>query len=246
MRLEKTLEPAAFDALRARLLSTAEGRTAFETLLTGGERRLSTIRSFTMKGNIVHGTGPTKEFGSFDIACELPDRFVRNERHAWPEIGNGASASPGSSQSARAYGAGSATVRIGFDGPRVLYEPNVIRLRDLVQATPEDIRLLMDEARRRFAELTVGLFAASTPSALLTFADVINEPWSIAVTGSGQTRILAIDPVTHLPREFGDIHYSDYRNINGWQVPHAFRSRVETWELKHLEVNVAIPAKTFR
>ena len=52
--------------------------------------------------------------------------------------------------------------------------------------------------------------------------------------------------MTHLPTQFGNIHYADYRTVNGWKVPHRFRSGADTWEVKKFLVNIEIPAKTFR
>lgn len=197
----------------------------------GGEARLSSIRTFVAKGVITRGTEKSASYGTFEIACELPSKFVQSWAVTLLSSTGGRSIDRGV---------------LGFNEQGLIYQANdaVSGLPRLI--TAEEARNLLRRAQRDFVKFTLPMFASSFPGAPVTFADMKDLRWVITATGSGVTRALTVDSTRHLTIRFGNDLYSDYRSEDGWNVPHTIRSSGETWEIKTLLVNVAIPAKTFR
>jgi hypothetical protein len=234
----------------------------------GGEQRLTAVRSFTAKGVVKRGEGPGNR-GSFDLACELPDKFVRTED------------SPVRGQLDHEI-----TV-LGFNDGKLIYQPNLPDVnRPRAQQTEAQLQARLLTAKQDFAQVTLGLFATSFSGAPLTFVEAEGTKagtavevmvsdislaagapitgWSWLAAGGGVAEIvpsitLTFDPHTHLPAGLGHFVYSDYRDVDGLQVPFRFAWIVpigshgvapgtiaEEWDIKEFHFNVAIDPKVFR
>ena len=231
----------------------------------GGDALLSSIHSFTIKGSITrHGSiarGPSGH-GSFEIACDLPDKFVRRETTICPILlpaadDMGPACSP-------------ETTLLGINGDQIVYEPRWTFLRDATLQPLSPVKtsvrpLLLVQAQSDFIRVTLGLFAASFHGAPVQFADAPAAASRSAVIVSGDhiAGALFFDPLTHRPSSFGEYRYDDYRNVNGLMVPFRVARTndysstaspvrpepshdVEVWQVREFRVNVAIDPKTFK
>jgi hypothetical protein len=219
----------------------------------GGEDRLSAIHSFVIRGAIVSGTGYTKEYGSFEISCELPDKFVLNR-----DLGR--ASDPSTHE----------TSRLGFNGDHGIVEGNSPSLGifsgSRYQSMP--LQMLLSAAREQFSDVTLGLFAASFDGAPVVFEPAPDGAPANAVLVRGTDEfVMTFDPISHLPMSLGDLIYSDYRKINGIRVPwkiqytrderrllpprheKSLSSRpvvYEEWDLRAFQTNVQINPNTFK
>ncbi|HUL72079.1 MAG TPA: hypothetical protein VLT86_03210 [Vicinamibacterales bacterium] len=213
----------------------------------GGEARLNAVRTFRAVGAIesADGPGPSRTYGSFEIDCELPDRFVETESRRYVDAGLGAGVDVGSTtptgSGAVGYSSSRPASTIGFNGQSAIYEPSRYYAgwsspawtwgpSDPPPVADAKLKEAMSNARRDFVRWTMGLFAAT-----------FNVPQPF-----GQ---LQVDSSTHLPVRLGTLEYLDYRDVNGLKVPFRLRQlkpgRTD-WIVHDFKFNVDIPAKTFQ
>lgn len=232
-----------------------EGLRAAARTALGGEARLSAVKTLVIKGTIVVGAGPSKDYGNFTIHVRLPDAFVRF-RVMSPVGAAGGAAVGGTINPMGAGGVVSSLDRfattMGFNGRRLIYEPSVRqeRVGDLAPATADQIRALFRDAQREFVELTLGLFAASFDGAPVRLA-ATRDPNSLSVSGVGQPLTLAFDPISGVPVRVDDLVFEDRRDVAGIKVPFrlvrmAGSAVRETWDVKEFLVDVPIADSVFR
>lgn len=158
----------------------------------GGEKRLSSVRSFSATGRTRQVRGDNLVPIEFEIVCELPDRYARKDEIPAQESG---------------------PTTLGFHGAELIQLPVPDPPPAREGAPPRNPA--MEEAARRnrvnglrqdFVRLTLGMFAASFPSYPLTFtyagqaeapqgkADVLD-----ARGPDNFTVRLFVDSTTHLP-----------------------------------------------
>lgn len=242
----------------AKILSNAR-------LALGGEQRLQAITSFTAKGTMWAQKGHSRYPSSFEIACELPDKFVRKIEQF---------------NRAAAPGAEFVMTRRGFVGPLAIFQVQGhgaptsadIALRDLSRQPLNDGHLafpaLPPAAARRdanlavaqqdFLEMTLAWFATSFSSVPLQFLDAPGTKDGTEITVKGQDSvIMRFDPKTGLPAALGTLEFSRYRSINGMNVATRFvvpasgdSSKVSEgwergWEISEIRFNVKINPKVF-
>jgi hypothetical protein len=234
----------------------------------GGDARLASIHSFTVKGSITFGSGASTNYGSFEIYCELPDRFVRRETRMYRGTPSGAAVGIDGTATTRYYAHPEVFV-LGFAGDRIVYQP---RWTQLDLATNSNFWLIRTparpfllQARQDFLRVTLGMFATSFPGAPVQFVDPPAAPRSaaVAVVGDGINATLFFDQRTHLPAGIDEYVYTDFRDVNGVRVPFRIvRTRdaaraqslgypraldvLEEWRVRQFRVNVAIDPKVFR
>jgi hypothetical protein len=178
----------------------------------GGEAKLSAIKSFVATGRTRQVRGETLVPIEFEIACELPDRYVRRDEIPVQESGptstgfNGDGLiqfppppppPPAAAQAAAPGGAASA-------GPP---PPAGAGRRAGAPPSPEAARLArVNTVKQDFAKLTLGMFAASFDGYPLTFtvAGRAESPQGTAdvldVKAAGNFSIrLFVSTDTHLP-----------------------------------------------
>ena len=238
-------------------------------LALGGEQRLQAITSFTATGTMWQQKGHSRYPSSFEIACELPDKFVRKI-----EKFNPAAPRPG---------AEFLMTRRGFAGPLAIFEVQGhgaptsadIAVRDLTSeaeqlltyghlafaALPPDAAQRYANlvvAQQDFVEMTLAWFATSFSSVPLQFLDAPGTKDGTEITVKGQTSvIMRFDPKTGLPAALGALEFSRYRLINGMSVATRFvipasgdSSKVSEgwergWEINEIRFNVTINPKVF-
>jgi hypothetical protein len=209
----------------------------------GGEARLNAVRTFRVKGAIEEGVGPGRTYGSFEIVCELPDKFVETESRRYVDSGQGANIDNGStvpfvSQGSPGFSAGQDGSTIGFNADRAIYQPTYhigyvgvgSRFMGPPSITEAQLTKARASARVDFVLWTTGLFARTSGAA---------QP-------IGQ---LQIDPVTHLPARLGAVEYLDYRDVDGFKVPFRLRrlKPFQTeWIVRTFAYNVTVPPKIFQ
>ena len=210
----------------------------------GGDARLGSIRSFVATGSITRGYRSRLNHGSFEVAAELPDRFVSREAMTYVRLPD-----PGRIEEDRRQ------ATLGFNGRRVIYEPPGTNRRTApARFGQAEVGPLLPQAQLDFVRLTLGMFAASFAGAPLTFSDPGGVPGSHTVAvelPQGRTMLLEFDPVTHLPARFDDVQYSDYRQVDGMKVPFRITrlgsaKYVDASTLDSIRFNVEIPTRRFR
>ena len=207
----------------------------------GGEARLASIRSFVVSGSLERGYRSRSNYGSFEVACELPDRYVSRE-----SLTSLSPSAPGRPSEWRE------TSRLGFNGARVIYEPSgTLSTRRMAPPAfgQDDVARLLPQAQRDFVRLTLGMFAGSFAGAPITFSDG-SRPQSVIARVNGQGLTLEFDPTTHLPARLESLQYSDYRLVDGVKVPFSLAddssTSIRSWTIHTVRFNVDISDKTFR
>jgi len=193
----------------------------------GGEQKLAAVRNFVARGRTRQVRGDNLVPIEFEIACELPDRYVRRDEIPAQESGptssgfNGDSliqvpppepppqaATPGgSARSVPAAGAAPQAVSAGAAPPaRVPDAAGVDRPAGPTGPPPDPRKARVTSIKQDFVKLTLGMFATSFASYPLTFARAgqAEAPQGTAdivdVKGSGTfTLKYFINSQTHLP-----------------------------------------------
>ncbi len=213
----------------------------------GGEARLGAVRTFALRGSIARGAGSSQDYGHFRIECRLPDGYVRFKTITSAAAAGGASVDVGGTSPTGVGAVGPSFsdhgATLGFEGPRLVYEPHFADARRMVRAAPSVVEALLLEARREFVRLTLALFATSFAGAPVQFAADPDEANALIVTGVGAPIRVAFDPDTHLPARVDDIAYEDHREVSGVKVPFRMSltgggSTLEVWTLKEVRINV--------
>lgn len=205
----------------------------------GGEARLTAVRSVVVTGRMRLVRGRNLVPIEFEIACEFPDRYVRQNEIPAEETG---------------------AMKAGFNGDLLIQAPPPATLSD----TKARAALVLAN-KQEFSRWSLGLFAASFPSYPLTFAyagraqapagaaDAIN-----ATSSDGFAVRLFIDTTTHLPAMVTwqvqavehRIYFADYRDVNGLRWPFLLRravagETVEETTIDQYRVNTKIGAGKF-
>jgi hypothetical protein len=155
----------------------------------GGEKKLAEIRSFVATGRTRQVRGSNVVPIEFEIACQLPDRYVRKDEVPAQESG------PSS---------------LGFNGDGLIQLPAPSGSsgdnRSTTPAAPNANKARVISAKQDFAKLTLGLFATSFSAYPLSFslAGQAEAPQGAAdvvdVSGpDGFSLRLFINSQTHLP-----------------------------------------------
>jgi len=217
----------------------------------GGERKLSSVKSFTATGRTRQVRGDNLVPIEFEISVELPDKYLRKDEIPAQETGvSGA----------------------GFNGDELILDPPP------AAALPEPARKARTAALKQdFARLALGMFAASFPAYPLTFtyageaqapqgtADVLD-----AKGADNMTLRLFIHSETHLPimvswkgpaagargARGGPppelwLYFGDYRDVDGLQLPFRLRratgaDTTEETTFDRFKLNPKIDPKKFQ
>jgi len=214
----------------------------------GGEQRLSAIKTFKITGSVatperddLGRARPTRDYGTFEIDCELPDKFVQIENRAMRQ--SDASISGGGTSVYHSV------TTLGFNGDRVIYAHPL----DSYSASPPlpptsaVLEAQLRRARDGFANLTLGVFAASFAGVPLQFNESAgpDAARAVLVTGQDFRGTLLFNARTHLPQRLERVSYDDYRDVDGQKVPFLITNGRDEWRLKEFLVNVVIPSKVF-
>jgi hypothetical protein len=187
----------------------------------GGEKKLDAVKSLTIEGRAMRiSPAGTSTESEFEVAIELPDKFMRrdvlasmgnmsiyrnsgfngdgviNEIDAPPQLGGGG----GNVVMFRTAGPGGATFTSGSGGAGMAGTPPTPEQQEAAR------RAMLVSARQDFARMSLGMFARS-PAAYpltMTLAGQAESPDGkadvIEVKGEGDfTARLFIDTATHLP-----------------------------------------------
>ena len=216
----------------------------------GGDTRLDAVRALTATGRTRQLQGDNLVPIEFEIAVELPDKYVRREEIPARDTG---------------------PTMVGFNGMDVILSPSPPTPPPGAQAPPPDqIRQMRGTAARQdFARLLLGITASSFDAYPLTFvhigeaeapegqADVleakgpgnftarffIHRTTRLPVMVSWQT------PVQGKPAETR-LFYGDYRDVDGMKFPFRLRravgpNTVEETTFDRFRVNPKIDARRF-
>ncbi|HKV99079.1 MAG TPA: hypothetical protein VJN96_04605 [Vicinamibacterales bacterium] len=233
----------------------------------GGEARLNAVRTFKAKGAIVmdDGGSATRTYGSFEIVCELPDKFLETETRRYASAGDGAKVDIGTTYPLGSRGTGpsssSYTSTIGFNAAHAILRPSYSDNSQYVgraymgppPITDEQLQLVLPQAKQDFVQWTLALFASSFAGAPVQFGPGSAGAGDTVSVSDKTTEQLRFDPTTHLPRQLGTLEYLDYRTVSGLQVPFRLhrlapqQGRPGTdWLVEEFEYDVAVSAKTFK
>jgi len=206
----------------------------------GGDARLTAVRSVVVTGRMRLVRGKNLVPIEFEIACEFPDRYVRQNEIPAEETG---------------------VMKTGFNGDLLIQvpPPETARLDAPARAA------LVRANKQDFGRWSLGLFAASFPSYPLTFAyagraqapagaaDAIS-----ATSPDGFASRLFIDTATHLPAmvtwQVGAVehrlYFADYRDVDGLRWPFLMRravggDTVEETTIDRYRVNAKVDARKF-
>lgn len=210
--MKRTLQAVFLTLLAAEVLVVGQGDEARRVLggiraALGGEEKLSAVRTLTVEGQLTRVINDASRSSGFEMAFELPARFVKKE-----EFGN--------------MNGVSLMRRSGFNGSDVIEEMDtpppmggggmhVMRLSAggpmlAGKATPEQLEAQKKQAlasnRREFARLALGMFGASFEAFPVEFKYVGQAESAdgkadiLEVQGAdGFTAKLFVDGTTHLP-----------------------------------------------
>jgi hypothetical protein len=213
----------------------------------GGEKKLSAVKSFVATGRTRQVRGNNLVPIEFEIACELPDKYVRHDEIPAQD---------------------SDPTTVGFNGETLIQAPPPGAGRGGAGrgGVPRIVAVKQD-----FARLMLGMFAASLPSFPLTFkyaglgeapdgkADVID------VTGPANfSARLIVQRDTHLPVMLmweapgpaqpkpveQRMYFADFRDVDGLKLP--FRTRravggetIEETTFDRIRINPKIDPRKF-
>jgi hypothetical protein len=233
-------------AARAGLLPISDAPTVLAGArgALGGDKRLSAVKSFVAEGQTRQVQGDNLIPIVFEIAVELPDKYVR--RDEIPARENGPTS-------------------IGFSGDALLLAP-----APPTPLTEPARRARLLAIRQDFARLVLGMFAMSSDVFPLTFtyagqaeapqgkADVLN----VKSPADNFTGRLFVHGTTHLPIMLtwqtegrggpteNRLYYADYREVSGMQFPFRLRravgaDTVEETTFDRFRINPKIDANKF-
>ncbi len=206
----------------------------------GGEKALGAVNNFVVTGRTQQLRGINLVPIEFEIACELPGKYVRRDEIPAQE---------------------SEPTRVGFNGEAGILQPPPSNV------ATQPARLAA--ARQDFARLTLGMFAGSFSALPLTFtlagqaqapegkADVVDVRSAAGALGR-----LFIDSATHLPIMFSwpttaqgkttetRLYYGDYRETSGVTWPFRLKravggDTVEETTFDKFKINTKIDPKKF-
>lgn len=172
----------------------------------GGDKKLASVKTITATGTSTKVNGDTSGApGDYELAIELPDKFVKKE----------VVATIGQNVIARTSGFNGEGVIDATDTPPAMPGQLFVRLGPGsappgTQVTPEQAEAMrksaLASAHEEFARFTLGMFATSFPAFPLEFAyagqaeSPDGQADVVAVTGAGDFAAkLFIDGATHLP-----------------------------------------------
>jgi len=211
----------------------------------GGEKKLSSVKSFTATGRTRQVRGDSLVPIEFEISVALPDKYLRKDEIPAQETG---------------------VTGAGFNGDELILDPPP------AAPLPDPARKARTAGLKQdFARLALGMFAASFPAYPLTFtyvgeaqapqgkADVLDAKGPDNVT----LRVF-IHSETHLPimvswtapaprpapLEFR-LYFGDYRDVDGLQLPFRLRratgaDTTEETTFDRFKLNPKIDPKKFQ
>jgi hypothetical protein len=215
----------------------------------GGDERLSAVKTFVISGRSRQVQGDNLIPIEFEIACALPDRFLRRDEVPAKEDGPTTVGFNGD-----ALIEGSPPASVADDAEPAARQPDTAR------------RARLAGIKEEFARLALGMFAASFESYPLTFslAGQAEAPQGTAhvldVKGpEARSMRLFISSATHLPimiawQEPGSqpsrLYFADYRDVGGLRLPFRLRralgpDTIEEINVDRIRVNVKIDPKRF-
>lgn len=238
--LAVVLAAGLFAGLSAQTPDPAPVLAAARTAM-GGDSRLAGVRTVVVTGRTRLVRGRNLVPIEFEIACELPDRYVRLNEIPAEETG---------------------LMKSGFNGDRLIQGPSPARD---AQADPATRAALLTSTKQDFARWSVGLFAASFTAHPLTFsyAGRAQAPEgaadAISITGPDNFAArLFIDTTSHLPvmltwqaqKAEQRLYYSDYRDVGGLRWPFLIRrasggETIEETTIDRYRVNSSIDSRKF-
>jgi len=205
----------------------------------GGDARLKAVRSVVVTGRTRLVRGNNLVPIEFEIACEFPDRYVRQNEIPAEETG---------------------VMKTGFNGDLLIQAPDTAARLDTTARAA-----LVRASKQDFARWSLGLFVTSLPSYPLTFAyagraqapagaaDAIS-----ATSPDGFALRLFIDTTTHLPAMVAwqveavehRLYFAEYRDVDGLRWPFLMRravggDTVEETTIDRYRVNAKIDARKF-
>lgn len=231
----------------------------------GGEKKLSAVKTFVATGRTQQVRGDTLVPIEFEIACELPDKYVRKDEIPAQESGPTSTGFNGDNLIQVPVPPQAPQVPIpgrpgrGGDAPRTEAQMDAAR------------KARANTVKQDFVRLTLGMFATSFSSYPLTFTYVgqAEAPQGTAdvldVKGPASfTLRLFVNRDTHLPimvswnlpsptpappRE-ARIYYADYRDADGVQLPFRLRraiagDTVEETTFDRFKINGKIDPRKF-
>ena len=246
----------------AAAVAAADATLAATRAALGGEKKLAAVKTLIATGRTRQVRGENLVPIEFEIAMELPDKYVRKDEIPAQE---------------------SEPSTVGFNGSELIQLPVPSLTGRGGQPTPPAAleaarQARLGNVRQDFARLTLGLFAASFDSFPLTFSYVAKAEAPqgkadvIAVKGPGTFAArLFINAETHLPIMItwtppapprpsagsgrpealeGRIYYGEYRDANGLMWPFRLRravgaDTVEETTFDGFKINGKIDPKKF-
>jgi hypothetical protein len=240
----------------------------------GGEKKLSAVRSFTATGRTRQVRGNNLVPIEFEIACELPDRFVRKDEIPAQDIDPTTRGFSGDTLiQFPPPGAGRGGARVGGPPPGGP-PPGGARAggppagggRGPGGPLPPIVAVKQD-----FARLMLGMFAASYPSVPLSFKYVAvgeapeGKADILDVTGPANLSMrFIVQRETHLPVMLmwnapapgqpapaeQRMYFADYREVDGLKLPFRIRRAVgadtiEETTFDRIRINVKIDPRKF-
>jgi hypothetical protein len=198
------------------------------------------VTSFTAKGR-VDILRPARSAGSFEIAGQFPDKFVRSAVYAAATMSM--AASPSSDTLFPAPGRSA----LGFNAHDLIRDGALPSGESLSQSRVQQHYLA--QAHELALQLLMGLLADSMPGLPVRFESEAgpNADRSVIVSADGLLpTTLWFDPVTHLPARFGNTDYENYRAVDGLNVPFRLVSGSVSESITAFHYNVPIDPKVFR
>lgn len=206
----------------------------------GGEARLTAARSLVVTGRTRLVRGRNLVPIEFEIACELPDRYVRQNEIPAEETG---------------------VMKSGFNGDLLVQTP----VPDAATSDTKARAALVRAHKQDFGRWSLGLFASSFSGYPLafTYAGRAQAPTGAAdaISATHQDGFavrLFIDTTTHLPAMVTwqvqavehRLYFADYRNVDGLRWPFLMRravggETVEETTIDRYRVNAKIDPKKF-
>jgi len=237
----------------------------------GGEKKLSAVRTFTITGRTRQVRGNNLVPIEFEINCELPDKFVRNDEIPAQDTDPTTRGFNGDTLiQFPPAGAGRGGARAGGPPPGAPPGGGPAPGRGPGRGGPGPVSPLA-AVKQDFARLMLGMFAASFPSMPLTFkyAAVGEAPEGKAdildVNGAANFSMrFVVQRDTHLPVMVmwnapapgqpapleQRLYFADYRDVDGLKLPFRIRravgsDTVEDTAVDRIRINPKIDPRKF-